>query len=254
MPKLQNLVIRGVALVDRGANQHAKVLISKRAGDAMTDAEKKAADEKVAADAKLTADLATAQAALTKANAELAELKVAGGVTSDLDTLKKQHADAEKALTKERAELQKQLEDRTKEVETARAEVVKIRTQRRRENFLKRAHELTGLPGAAADDFGELLDVIEAGLHAVAPEKAEKYFSKVNQLLTSWNTIVGKSAILESVGRSVSGPFRGAMAQMQMLAKEKQTKDPKLTDAQAFDKVMQEQPALYRQYQTEKES
>lgn len=254
MPKLQNLVIRGVALVDRGANQHAKVLISKRAGDAMTDAEQKAADEKATADAKLAKDYADAQAALKKAQDELTELKGTGAITSDLDTLKKQHQEAEKALTLERAELQKQLEDRTKEVETARAEVVKIRTQRRRENFLKRAHELTGLPGAAADDFGELLDMVEAGLHAAAPEKAEKYFAKLNQLLSSWNAIVGKSAILESVGRSVSGPFRGAMAQMTMLAKELAAKDPKFTYEQAFAKVMQDHPELYRKYQTEQES
>lgn len=251
MPKLERLVIRGVALVDRGANQHAKVLISKRAGADMTDAEKKAADE---AAAKATKDLADAQAALKKAQDELTELKGSGAITSDLDTLKKQHVAAQKALEKERTELQEQVVKATKDAEDARGEVVKIKAARRRENFLKRAHELTGLPGAAADDFGELLDMVEAGIHAVAPERAEKYFAKFNQLLTSWNVIVAKSAILESIGRSGSGPFRGAMAQMQMLAKELQATNPKLTEAQAFDKVMQTNPELYRRYQTEKES
>jgi hypothetical protein len=252
MPKLSQLVIRGVALVDRGANQHAKVLISKRVGADMTDAEKQAAEAAAKqADAKKLAD---AEAALAKANEELAAFKAAGGLTSDLDTIKKQHAEAEKALNTERAELRVELEKRTKEAEDARAEVAKIRQARRRENFIKRAHELTGLPGAPADDFAEVLDAIEAGLHQVAPEKAEKYFAKFNQLLTSWNAIVGKSAILETVGRSVTGPFRGAMAQLTMLAKEEQAKDKDLTYEQAFTKVMQDHPELYRKYQTEKES
>lgn len=250
MPKLENLVIRGVALVDRGANQHAKVLISKRVTD-MTDAEKTAAAE---AAAKATKDLADAQAALKKAQDELTELKGTGAITSDVEGLKKRHAEAEKALTKERAELQEQVTKAIKDAEDARAEVVKIKAQRRRENFLKRAHELTGLPGAAADDFGELLDAVEAGLHAVAPEKAEKYFAKFNQLLTSWNVIVAKSAVFTNVGSASIGPFRGAMAQMTMLAKEAQEKDGKITYEQAFAKVMQDHPDLYRKYQTEKES
>jgi Alanyl-tRNA synthetase len=250
MPKLQNLIIRGVALVDRGANQHAKVLISKRAGGDMTDAEKKDADDK---GAKVLAD---ALAALKKANDELTELKAASGLTSDLDTLKKQFAESDKALKKERAELQEQVTKAQKDTEDARAEVAKIKQQRRRENFIKRAHELTGLPGAPADDFAEILDAVEAGLHQVAPEKAEKWFAKFNQLLTSWNTIVSKSAILDSIGRDGSGTFRGAAAQLDHLAKAMMEKDPKLSYAVAYDKVLGENPELYRKYQreTEKES
>lgn len=246
MPKLQQLVIRGVALVDRGANQHAKVLISKRVGGDMTDAEKTAAQQ--------TADLATANAALKKATDELNELKGSGAITSDLETLKTKNAEVEKRLAGEKAELQKQLEERTKEAEAAVAEVVKIRTMRRREGFIKRAQELSKLPGAPADDFAEILDAIDAGLHAVAPEKAEKWFAKFNQLLSSWNAIVSKSAILETYGKSGSAPFRGALAQLQMLGKELQEKDPKLTKEQAFAKAMDENPDLYRKYQTEKES
>lgn len=264
MPKLTELVIRGVALVDRGANQHAKVLISKRIEGDMTDAEKKTADEAlVAAKAKQEADakeLATAQTALKKLEAELVELKGSGELSTDLDTLRKRNAEAEKAYAAERHELQKQLDARTEEVEKARAEVVKIRQQRRREEFIKRAGELTGLPGAAADDFGELLDQISAGLEAVIPDKAKaaKAFEGLNRRLTSWNAIVGKSAILESVGRSVTGQFRGAEAQLDHLAKElqAQTQNGKtpLSYEQAYAKVMQAHPELYRKYQTEKES
>jgi len=240
--KLTQLKLDHIALVDRGANPDAHIVLLKR-DTSMTDTEKETA-----------AKLAAAEAALTKANAELAELKSAGTVTSDLETLKKQHAQAEQALTKERTELQEQLEKRTKEVATAREEVAKIKQQRRRENFIKRAHELTGLPGAPADDFAEILDHVEAGLHAVVPDKAEKEFGKLNQLLSSWNAIVGKSAILQEVGRTTVGAFRGAAAQLDHLAKEVQAADPKLTYAKAYEKVMLENPELYRKYQTEQES
>ena len=253
--KLEHLVIEEVSLVDRGANPLADIKLWKRAPteESMAEIAKvEKADEKPD---ELKAKLTDAEAKLTAANAELAALKSAGAMTTDLETLKKQHVEAEKALTKERGELQEQLEKRSKEVEEARAEVAKIKTQRRRENFIKRAHELTGLPGAPADDFAEILDAVEAGLHQVAPDKAEKkFFNKFNQLLTSWNTIVGKSALFEKVGSSISGPFRGAMAQMTFLAKELQEKDKNLTYEKAFAKVMQDHPDLYRKYETEKES
>lgn len=249
MSKLKELRFTAIGLVDKGANQAAHIVLLKRDTEgAMTDVEKKTADEKSAK------DLAEAQAALKSATDELTALKASGGMTSDLDTLKKQYAETEKMLTKERGELQEQIIKAQKDADDARAEVLKIKTQRRRENFIKRAHELTGLPGAPADDFAEILDAIDAGLHQVAPEKAEKFFNKFNQLLTSWNAIVGKSAILEQIGRSVTGPFRGAQAQLDHLAKELQGKDPKLTYAQAYSKVMTENPELYRKYQTEKES
>lgn len=245
MPKLEHLVIRGVALVDQGANQHAKVLISKRAGGDMADEQKLADLEKQLAEATAKAEAATK---------ELAELKGTGILTSDLDTLKRQNADVEKKLAAEKVELQKQLEERTKEAAEAVAEVAKIRSMRRREGFLKRAHELAHLPGAAADDFGETLDVIEAGLHAIAPETATKHFEKLNRLLTAWNVALEKSAVFESIGVSGDMPFRGALAQIKMLAKEAQLADPKLTEAQAFDKALSANPALYRKYLAEKES
>src|SRR6266566_6426192 len=42
--RLRNLIIRGIAMVDAGANQHARVVFSKRAGVDMTDAEKRVAN------------------------------------------------------------------------------------------------------------------------------------------------------------------------------------------------------------------
>lgn len=259
--KLRDLVIENLGLVDAGANQGADVVIAKRATikveDDMTDAEKQIADAVKAAEAKSAKELADAQTALKKAEAELQDLKGSGELSTDLETLRKRNADAEKAYAAERTELQKQLDARTAEVEKARAEVVKIRQQRRREEFIKRAGELTGLPGAAADDFGELLDQINAGLFAVIPDKpkAEKAFEKLNRLLTSWNAVVKQSAILQEVGRVGAGQFRGAEAQLDHLAKEMAAgSGGKLTYFQAYAKVMEQNPGLYKQHLAEKES
>jgi chromosome segregation ATPase len=243
--KLQNLVIRGIALVDRGANQHAKVLLHKRAPeDAMPDE-------------KLAKELADAKAALAKSEAELTELKGAGALSSDLDTMRKTYDRQKAELEKARGELQEQLEKAQKDHEATKAEVLKIRAQRRREQFVKRVGELKDLPGAPADDFAEILDAIDAGLHQAVPEKADKWFAKLNQLLTSWNVVVGKSKIFEEIGRETVGAFTGAEGQLHALAKEREeqarTSKQPISYAQAYAEILNEHPALYKQYRKERE-
>lgn len=208
-------------------------------------------------DEKLTKELADAKAALDKATKELTDLKGSAALTSDLDTMKKQYDAKNAELEKARGELQEQLEKANKDLDATKSEVIKIRAQRRREQFIKRVGELKELPGAPVDDFAEILDHIEAGLKAVTPDKAEKEFAKLNQLLTSWNVVVGKSKVFEEIGRESVGAFTGALAQLQALAKEREIasqggKEP-LSFAKAYDLVLKEHPALYKQYLKERE-
>ena len=248
MPKkLENLVIRGVALVDRGANQHAKILISKRAGGSVAD------EAQVAA---LRKELEDAKAAQERSAAELAELKGSGALSSDLESMKKAYDKQTKDLEKVRAELQEQLTKANKELEDSRAEAEKIKKQRRRETFIKRVQELDQLPGVPTDDFAEVLDAIDQGLHVIAPDKADKWFTKFNGLLTSWNAIVGKSKVFSEIGVSGRDTFSGPEAQLQMLAKAIQETDKggKMTFEQAYAQALRENPALYRKYQAEQRS
>lgn len=238
--KLTNLQIEEVSLVNRGANQQAHILLVKRD----SGMEKTMTPEELAAQQK---ELADAKAALAKATEELATLKKEQDTSPpDLATARKAYTEINTELTKVRGELQSQLETVNKELADARAEVLKITAQRRREKFIKRVQELQHLPGAPADDFAEILDGIEK---AVTP----KQFEKVNALLTSWNTIMGKSKVFEEIGRSEVGAFTGAEGTLHALAKERAATD-KISYAKAYDKVMQENPTLYKRYLAEKES
>jgi chromosome segregation ATPase len=237
--KLRNLKIEEVSLVDQGANQDAQILLVKRD----PNVEPKMPEQDTAK------ELADAKAALAKATEELAALKKQEDTSPpDLATARKAYTEISSELSKVRTELQGQLETVNKELEDARAEVLKIQAQRRREKFIKRVQELPNLPGAPADDFAEILDVVEK---AVTP----KQFEKVNTLLSSWNAIIGKSKIFEELGRSEVGAFSGAEGTLHALAKEKAaTSGGKLSYEKAYQMVLAENPTLYKRYLAEKES
>ena len=126
-----------------------------------------------------------------------------------------------------------------------RAETQKIRQQRRREEFIKRAQELDSLPGAPADDFGEILDHIAKAL-------PEKEWEKFNQMLTSWNVVIEKSKLFEDAGTGGGGAaISGPEAKLTALAKALQEQNPKLTFAKAYSQAMTENPKIYREYLAE---
>lgn len=175
------------------------------------------------------------------------------GIT-DLDGAQKEYARVETELAKARQALRSELEERTKELEASKAEVVKVNRQRRRERFIKLAQALPNLPGTMADDFGELLDDVEAGLAKVDGQTAKKRFEKFYTLLTSWNTVIEKNNLLmQEIGRDGGelGFLSGPEAQIEALAREKVSHDPKLSIEKARTQVISENPALYRKYQRE---
>lgn len=237
--KITELKIEEVSLVDRGANEHAHVKLWKSAptkttGDGAQVQELKK-ESPVAENEKPTEQVET--------------------LTTDLDSVQKRNAVLEKELATVRTELQAEIEKRTEELEAAKAETVKLRKQRRRERFIKRAEDLDHLPGTQADDFAEVLDLIEDGLAKSVPDRAAKVFEKFSNLLDSWNTVMEKNDLLfKEIGRDGGdlGMLSGAEAQLEALTREKMATDPKLTHAVAYDKVLKEHPEIYRKYQREK--
>lgn len=235
--KIAELKIDEVSLVDVGANQHAHIQLWKRA------------------DTQTTGDGAQVQELKKEPPVAETEKKVEtveeqpDTLTTDLASMQKRNADLEAQLAKVRGELGAELESRTKELEASKAETEKIRKQRRRERFIKRAEELEYLPGAKADDFAEILDTVNAAI-------PEKLFTKFNNLLTSWNTVIEKNDVLfREIGREGGnmGMLSGVQAQVDVLAQEKMSADPKLTKPQAIDKVLREKPDLYHKYVREQE-
>lgn len=256
--RLQNLKIEQVALVDKGANQLADVVLFKRMSDAPatpatvttgtgTVPLQKGADampEDVQDTAAIQKDLDAARAEVERVKQELAALTPRQ--TDQIDVVKAEYAKTLAETEKAREELRKQLEVAQAEAEDARQEVLKIRAARRREKFIKFAQALSNLPGASADDFAETLDTVEAAI----PEKA---FHKLHALLTSWNTLLEKSRVFEEIGRSGDGPaiLSGPAGRLASLAKDLQTSNPKLTYEQAYAEAMRRHPDIYKQYVAE---
>lgn len=227
--KIAELKIEEVSLVDVGANQHAHIQLWKRA------------------DTQTTGAGAQVQELKKEPPVAEAEKKVEEPVdtlTTDLDSMQKRNAALEAELAKVRTELGSELEAREKELAASKAETVKIQKQRRRERFIKRAEELDHLPGAKADDFAEILDTINEKI-------SEKLFTKFNNLLTAWNTVMEKNDLLfREIGAEGGnmGMLSGTQAQVDVLAQEKMAADPKLSKAQAIDRVLKEKPELYHKY------
>jgi hypothetical protein len=199
----------------------------------------------------LEKQLADAKVAAETAEKELAELKGKGTLTSDTETLRKQHEATQLAVEKARHELVKELEVANKEKAEALAEVEKIRKSRRRETFVKRAGVLKHLSGAPADDFGEFLDDVEKAL-------GDKRFTKFLNQLDAWNTQLEKNAIFTEMGRSGDGSFSlsGPEAQLDIMAKEIVAKsDGKVTYAKAYDRVLTspEGRAIYKRLRASEE-
>ena len=247
MPKkLATLTIEEVSLVDLGANQLADIKLWKRAPTTTGTG---------AQVIELKKELPVAEPVKEVPKVEPVKVEpVIDTLTTDLDSVQKRNAALEKELDKVRTELRGEIEIRTAELEASKAETEKLRKQRRRERFIKRAEELDYLPGAKADDFAEPLDLIEAGLAATIPDRAAKVFGKFNEKLTSWNAIIEKNDVLfREIGREGGdlGMLSGVEAQLEVLTKEVQAGDPKLSHAQAYDRVLTEHPQLYRKYQAE---
>ncbi len=259
--RLQNLKIAQVALVDKGANQLADVVLFKRKPDesalmpntvttgtgtvplqkgaeAMPDTTK---GEDTAAIQK---ELDAARAEVERVKQELAALTPRQ--TDQIDVVKAEYAKTLAETEKAREDLRKQLEVAQAEAEDARTEVLKIRAARRREKFIKFAQALSNLPGASADDFAETLDTVEAAI----PEKA---FHKLHALLTSWNTLLEKSRVFEEIGRAGDGPaiLSGPAGRLASLAKDLQASNPKFTYEQAYAEAMRQHPEIYKQYVAE---
>jgi hypothetical protein len=256
--KLQNLKIEQVALVDKGANQLADVVLFKRKQDDVpadpatvttgtgTVPTTKGAEAMPDNTEQIAKELADTRAELARLKDELAA-QAGPSTPAGVESVKAEYAKTLAETEKAREELRKQLEAAQTELEESRAEVLKIRASRRREKFIKMVQVLPSLPGINPDDFGEILDVIEAHL-------TEKQFNKVHALLTSWNAVIAKSAVFQELGRAGDGPLalQGPEGRLVALAKDRQASDPKLTYEQAYAKVLQENPEVYRQYVAER--
>jgi len=233
--KLKNLVLRAIALVDRGANQEARVVLTKRddAEDApMRKAEHGSMDECMAA-GKTEAECKELMAAMKRAEEEQMPDKLPEDVTkalAEVADLKKRATEAEAA--------QKAAETR----------IAKMEDERQREVFIAKAQEFKDLPGANPDDLGPIL---RKAYGVWSPEEQQK----VETMLRGAVKIAQDSVLFQEVG--AARPAVGsALDKLNAKANELVQKDGKMTFAQAFAKLCDtdEGKALYHQHEQEEAS
>lgn len=225
---LNNLKINTLGSVDKAANGHALVSLMKRATEAppavieekgkqggndmpMTDEEKKAAE-------KAMADTIAAEVAKRM---------------PDIEAIQKRNTELEAQFAK--SEL-----DRVTAETILKAE----RDEVKKSEFIAKAGLYKNLPVKAAD-FGLVLK----GLSEKAPEE----YAQIEALLKAADEAISKGGVFKEEGTGSKGTDGGtAVEQLNALAKSYIEKGEKgLTNAQAFLKALEENPALYIQYEKE---
>lgn len=232
--RLTDLVLRAIALVDKGANPLARVALSKRddAEETMQKAEHGSMEECMAA-GKSEAECKELMAAIKRAEEDTMPDKLPEDVTkalAEVAELKKRAADAEAAQ------------------QAAEARIAKMEDQQQREVFIAKAQEFTDLPGVNPDDFGPML---RKAYGVWTPEEQQK----LESILRGAVKIAQDSALFQEVG-AARPAIGSALDKLNAKANELVQKDGKMTFAQAFAKVCDtdEGKALYRQHEQEEAS
>lgn len=224
--RLNNLKINTLGSVDKAANGHALVSLMKRADDAkpaVIEKQKQGGND-MTPEEKLAAEKAMADAIA----AEVAKRM------PDMDAIKKRNTELEEQFAKSEAALA--LAENVLKAE---------RDEVKKREFIAKAGEYKNLP-VKADEFGLILK----GLSEKAPEE----YAHIESLLKAADEAISKGGVFSEAGTGTkgNGDNVSAIDQLNALAKSYIEKGDKgLTQAQAFLKALEENPALYVQYEKE---
>lgn len=216
---LRNLKFRAIALVDKGANQRADIVLLKR------DA---------------TADLATNQVVNVTPNTGAVPMAEEQDVRETHDELQKQ---AVEQLT----ELRKLFEEERAEKKALAEKVAKLEDDQERGEYIAKCAEFSGLPGLTADDFAPILRKMYGPLTVEERARVDGIFKGAAEAIKT-------SRIYSELGVSNAPPSPdSAMGRLERLVEAERQKDGKLTKAAAMADVLKtaEGKRLYGEYQKE---
>lgn len=137
--------------------------------------------------------------------------------------------------------VQKQIDATEKRAKEAEDRVQKLEDQREVEQFIAKAKDLS----LNADDFGSILRKISK---AVTPDEMKK----VEQTFKALAAQVKEAGLYKEIGRGGSGAATEADQEVKAAVDAVRKADPKLTQEQAFGKVMAEQPVLRNKLEAER--
>ena len=181
-----------------------------------------------------------ARAAFDAAVASAVEAEMAKG---DDHIEEEMMQDLPEAVAKRMDEFQKAIDAAEARADKAEEQVQKMVEEAQRSEYIAKAARLN-LPGAAADDFAEILRKADSSLNA--EERA-----KFHEVLKSASAAITEGALLQEVGQGGRGSTT-VEAEVAGLALEVQKANPTLTLEQARGKVWQQRPDLFQKYRSER--
>ena len=244
--RLKDLWLRAIGLVDAGANQESKVVLTKRDD---THQKNYASVE----DCLKDKDEATCKELMAAMKA--GTQTVGTGQTVVLDLTKVEETMPDPKVTEELAKVQTEAADLKKRLDAAEAKakdaderVAKMEDERLRGVFIAKAQEFKNLPGANPDDFGPIL---RKGYAVWSPEEQVK----VETILRGAVKVAEDSALFQELGAGPGSAGGDAYAKLTAKANAliEKSANP-LTFEQAFAKVSEtpEGRKLLQDYEKER--
>jgi len=142
------------------------------------------------------------------------------------------------------AEVQKQLDDSEKRAKDAEERIAKLEGEKRHEEYVGKAAELTGIPGLNPDDHAETLDKIEEALGSEA-------FGKFFDVLKGAAAAVKAGDLFRVMGTG-EAPLGTVEQEVTEAVAEVRKAKPSLTAEQARAEVWKNNHALYDRYEKER--
>lgn len=250
-----------VALVDRGDNPEAHVVLSKRApgavGKRIVERDGKFCVETADGSRQMGCHATRAEAEAQLAAVE-ANKREDGGTMSDAaaakrtaddaavqevaDDAKRAADDAKRAA--DVAAIEKRIEEAEKRAQQAEERVAKLELERRTAEHVRKAAALAHLP-IKPEEFGIVLRKVHDGEALTEAERQE-----LDRVLTAANETARASALFAEIGSGASAEG-SATAKAEARADALRKAEPKLTREQALAKVYREDPDLRRDCERE---
>ena len=141
-------------------------------------------------------------------------------------------------------EVQKKLDDAETRAKDAEERIAKLEGEKRREEYVGKAADLSGIPGFNPDDHAETLDKIEAALGSEA-------FGKFFDVLKGAAAAVKTGELFRVMGTG-EAPLGTVEQEVTEAVAEVRKAQPKLSVAQARAEVWKNNHALYDRYEKER--
>jgi len=170
---------------------------------------------------------------------EKAKAEEGSNKNKDEDILK----DADPKIKEKFEAMQKRLDDSDKATEMQKEKIDKLQKEAEMEKIRKEATELVGI--------SKETDKLTSLLYEVKKAVPEDKYSELKEILDSANGVIKESTLLDSIGSDEEGSGKTSKSIIKSKVEALRKIKPELTDAQATDEILQENPELYDQYNEE---